>query len=124
MNIEFFLTGQDIQVQIDHKNKEWYDEYGKLKIEDVFDYLGDGELIQSNEINRNAGEDWWIMDNKIYIWNNSDILSLKDKGFSKLYFYCELKDFIDLDNFVDLDFIQWFTGLKAKEELQQWLNNS
>ena len=67
--------GLDIQLQIDHDNKKWYDKYGKLKIEHIERYLQDNNFVE-DEIGvwRDTGDD------KSYQFDNGNIEDLKDTG--------------------------------------------
>lgn len=79
-SIEHFFVGQDIQIQIDHTNKEWFDKYGKLLVEDIDQHLQDNNFIEDV-----IGE-WRDTDNdKIYELTEVDIEQLKRSGFCRMY---------------------------------------
>ena len=80
-SIEYFFVGQDVQIQIDEKNPEWFDEHGKLLIEDVELFLQDNGFIEDEfEVWRN------ISDNTQYSFTESDIQQLKRTGIGKMYY--------------------------------------
>lgn len=77
--IEHFYTGLDIQIQIDHKNPEWYDEENNLLIEDIDEYLQDNDIVEVEF------EKYRDSEGTLYIFESEDIISLKDTGICRLY---------------------------------------
>lgn len=122
MKTDYFYVGQDIQVQIDHEDKEWYDEYGKLKLEYIFDELGNGSLIEMNEINNEVDCGYWEEDGKVFRWYYSDMRNLKEKGFSKMYFIGTFKDIIDTALDSHLEFLKWRYSVETIEEALKIIN--
>lgn len=80
-NIEFFFVGKDIQIQIDEKNPEWYDKYGKLLIEDVEVFLQDNDFVEDRfEVWRDTRDDTH------YSFTNTDIQQLKNTGIGRMHY--------------------------------------
>jgi hypothetical protein len=78
--IEYFFVGQDVQIQIDHENPEWFDEYGKLLVEDVEEFLQDNGFIEDQF------EVWrYTEDGSEYSFNEDDIQQLKRTGICRMY---------------------------------------
>lgn len=79
-HIEHFFVGKDIQIQIDHNNKGWFDNYGKLLVEDINQYLMDNGFVEDK-----IGE-WRDTDTgKVYELTEGDIEQLKRSGFCRMY---------------------------------------
>lgn len=78
--IEHFFVNEDIQIQIDHLNGDWFDKYGKLLIEDLEGYLQDNGFIEDT-----FGEWRDTTDDKLYSLTEDDIQNLKEVGFCRMY---------------------------------------
>ena len=82
-HIEYFFVGQDVQIQIDHTNPEWYDKYGKLLIEDVDQFLQDNDFVDEYI----GGFSLWryTEDDTMYEFTKDDIDHLKRNGWTRMY---------------------------------------
>lgn len=78
--IEHFFVNEDVQIQIDHKNPNWFDVHGKLLIEYVDEHLQDNDFIEDETgIWRDTTDD------KLYNLTSDDIAQLKRAGFCRMY---------------------------------------
>ena len=78
--IEIFVVNQDIQIQIDHLNKKWFDGHGKLLIEDIEEFLQEQGFIEDKVgIWRDTN------DGDLYSLNEVDIDQLKHSGVCRMY---------------------------------------
>ena len=122
LEIEYFFVGQDIQVQINHEHLEWRTGSGDLDTEYLFDELGNGELVQADEINGSVGCSLWAMDGHLYDWNYSDIENMLKTGFSKMYHIGTIAQYADKDSTNDIDFVKWYYNVDTDAEALKLIN--
>lgn len=121
MEVEYFYTGKDIRVQIDEADDRWTKE-GRFNHYLLFDELGDGELVQADEINDEAGRSLWIDGNgDLYAWYYSDIRDMLRTGFSIMYHIAHLSNYVDTSNGTDMDFCQWYYSVQTDKEVEELL---
>ena len=89
-----------------------------LFLEYILDALGDADILTCNEINDDIKESDILIDSNrnVYFLNSENGSELHEFDETELVRQGTLKQFIDLENEVHIDFLKWYYGYNTAEE--------
>lgn len=85
----------------------YYGQYENRQYGDLFDWLGDFDIITASEIHRN----YICMSEEVFVFSEDDEIHLEEYGEVKLNSIGFLDDILDLQNPHHLDFNNWYYNI-------------